>query len=175
MNFDLDKIISVLGQNAPTVVYAIFGIAGMVGILLTLNHLNSIKHQANRGQSVRAGRAVFGIFCAVSLISFSQLVSVLGETAGLSYGAVTYGIPNVASRGVYGYGADAINAALSVARVFGIIFAYGGLKQLSDSNLEGNTELSSSNMRGKAITKLVCGTLLIFNPEVIESLGYSFG
>lgn len=169
MDFDLEVILKAIGNNSPVIVNAIFAIASITGLLLTISHLTNVRKQAKHG-NVNAGKAVFGVLTAVMLISLSNLIGSLGETGGLAYGDVSYGVPTVASQGLLGYGADAINAVLAIARVFGVIFIYGGVKQLSESNLEGNTELSSSNSRSKGIVKIVCGTLLVFNPEVLDAL-----
>ncbi|WP_446471485.1 conjugal transfer protein TraQ [Xenorhabdus stockiae] len=175
MNLDIDKILTTIGQNAPLIVSTIFIIGGVSGLLITISFLLSAKRQAVHLQSMRVGRIFLGIFCAAFLIGMSEFISQVGAGFGLGYGEISYGVPNVASKGIYGYGADTVNSVLAIARVIGVIFVYGGLKQLSDSNLEGNTDLSSSQSRGRGIIKIVCGVLLIFNPEVIESLSRTFG
>ncbi|WP_434523814.1 conjugal transfer protein TraQ [Photorhabdus asymbiotica] len=174
MNLDIDKILTTIGQNAPLIVLTIFAIGSVAGIIITGSYLLSMKRQANHAQSMRYGRVIFGICCAAFICSMPEFISKIGNGFNLGYGVVNYGIPNVASKSLYGYGADTVNAALAIARVIGVLSVYGGLKQLSDSNLDGNTDLSSSQARGKGIIKVVCGVLLIFNPEILDSLGITF-
>ncbi|EMI5646316.1 conjugal transfer protein TraQ [Proteus mirabilis] len=170
MNLDIDSILNNIGEHAPLIVISIFALASVAGILGTINFILTAKRQAINMHSMRMGRIMLGIFSATFLISLPEFISQVGSGLSLGYGDINYGVPNVASKAMYGYGADVINSALAIARVIGVIFTYGGVREIADSNLDGNTDLSSAKARSKGLIKIICGVLLIFNPEIIESL-----
>jgi len=158
-------------QPLITLLMAVALIGGTIGTAVFLVRAKKTAQHSADGSGM--GRIIAGLLICACLICLRQLMNAGGNTLG--YGEVTFGSVSYASSSTFGLGATTVNAILTILRVVGAYMFYKGVKDLKNSQLEGHTELSSSGTIGKAWVKLVCGLLLMFNPEVLDSLQTSLG
>lgn len=163
---DLEKVLGALADGMMPMMYFIFAIAGLVGVVKVGEVLLQVKNQARHGRSPNLTSAVVAIVFCVLIIALPNFLNISGATLG--YGSMTYGVTQVASEGVWGMGAKTINNIIALVRVLGVYFAYSGLAKIANSNLDGHTKISSVEMRGSGIVSVICGVLMAFLPEVLE-------
>lgn len=165
---DLESVVVNLANGVQPVVRLIIEIALFVGLLGSAAFLIRWRKVAKHStDGAGMGRIIAGIAFCCFLISLKQFMN--SGAHALGYGDVTFDAVTYASQSYFGLGATVVNAILTILRAVGAYFFYRGAKGLKDSQLEGNTELSASGLIGKSITQMVCGLLLMFNPEVMDS------
>lgn len=165
---DLESVVVFLAGGTQPIVRFIIQVALIVGLIGSVAFLLRARKVAKHSTDVSGmGRIVAGIAFCCCLISLRQFMNSGAHTLG--YGDVSFDAVTYASQSTFGLGATVVNAILTILRAVGAYFFYRGVKGLKDSQLEGNTELSASGLIGKSITQMVCGLLLIFNPEVMDS------
>ncbi|HFQ7030023.1 conjugal transfer protein TraQ [Serratia quinivorans] len=152
-------------QPLVKLIFTVALIGGIIGTILYLLRARKVARHSTDGNGM--GRIAAGLIFCVCLICLKQMMNQGAHSLG--FGDVTFDKVNYASAATFGLGADTVNAIMSIVRVVGAYVFYKGVKNLKNSQLEGNTELSASGTIGKAIVQLICGLLLMFNPEVIES------
>lgn len=172
---DLESVIVNFATGGVTplvkLIFALAMIGGTIGIIAFLLRAKKVaKHSTD---SSGMGRIFIGLLISACLIFLENFMNSGAHTLG--YGDVTFGSVSYASSGTFGLGATTVNAILTILRVVGAYMFYKGVKDLKNSQLEGHTELSASGTVGKAWVKLICGLLLMFNPEVLDGLQTSLG
>ncbi|HBH65949.1 MAG TPA: hypothetical protein DEA88_14505 [Erwinia persicina] len=141
-------------------------ISGLVGCAAFLLRATKVARHSTAGAGM--GRIGAGILFCLFLISLQQMMNAGAHSIGL--GDVSFDGVNYASTGTFGVGAQVVNSILSILRIVGVYLFYKGVKNLKNSQLEGNTELSASGAIGKGIVQCICGLLLLFNPEILDKV-----
>ena len=111
---DLEKVLAALADGMKPMMYFIFAIAGLVGVVKVGEVLLQVKNQAKHGRSPNLTGAVMGIVFCVFIIALPNFLNISGATLG--YGSMTYGVTQVASEGVWGMGAKTINNIIALVR-----------------------------------------------------------
>lgn len=161
------------GGASPLVklIFALALIGGTIGFIIFL--LKAKKTAQHSADGSGMGHIFAGLLISACLIFLENFMNSGGHTLG--YGDVTFGSVSYASTGTFGVGATTVNAIMTLLQVVGAYMFYKGGKDLKNSQLEGHTELSASNTIGKAWVKLICGLLLMFNPQVLDSFTTTLG
>lgn len=144
-------------------------ISGLVGCGAFLLRATKTARHSTAGAGM--GRIGAGFLFCLFLICLKQMMNAGAHSVGL--GDVSFDGVNYASTGTFGVGAQVVNSILSILRIVGAYLFYKGVKNLKNSQLEGNTELSASGAIGKGIVQCVCGLLFLFNPEILDKVQIS--
>lgn len=137
---------------------------GVAGFALVLA---SAHNRGNRGGQVYTGKTLLSLFFCAGLTCLKPLVNASGAQFGFemtSFDSISW-----APTSTFGQGAEAVNALLTVARLFGIGCFMGGLNTLRRSGLEGHTALSASENTSLGFGKIIFGTLLAFIDNVLDA------
>lgn len=156
------------GGRGPLInlIIAVALITGLVGCGAFLFRATKTARHSSSG--VGMGRIFAGFLFCLFLICLKQMMNAGGHSIGL--GDVSFDGISYASTGTFGVGAQVVNSILSILRIVGVYLFYKGAKNLKNSQLEGNTELSASGAIGKGIVQCICGLLLLFNPEILDKV-----
>ncbi|EOZ6414824.1 conjugal transfer protein TraQ [Cronobacter turicensis] len=139
-------------------------ISGLIGCAAFLIRATKTARHSTAGAGM--GRIAAGFLFCLFLICLKQMMNAGAHSIGL--GDVSFDGVNYASTGTFGLGAQVVNAIMSILRIVGAYLFYKGVKNLKNSQLEGNTELSASGAIGKGIVQCICGLIFLFNPEILD-------
>lgn len=160
----IESFVSGVFEPSITFIVSWSTLIGIIGFTLVLVNANA---SAARGRPARPGMVASGLIFNTLLISLKPIINATGAQFGFSttsFGAISY-----VSTGTFGEAAGAANAVLTILIPVGMSFFMQGVNTLRRSGLEGNTALSASESVAKGIKKIIFGTMMVFNTNVLDA------
>lgn len=152
-------------------VLALALLGGIVGLIM---HFGNVASRARRGQVQDGpGKIITVILLCGMLFSLHSVMTASSHQLGL--GDVTFGAIAYVSEGRYGPSALAINAVLTFLQLVGVCYALSGLTRFKRALKDGQTSLSAGDDVASGAKKLIAGTLLACNPQVLDALQNTIG
>lgn len=142
---------------------------GLGGCIFTLV---SVARRASSGKPASGLKAMISVCFGGALIALQQMMNKVANT--LSFGDVSFDAIAYAPESM-GQAKLAIDAVLTLLRAVGVLFFYMGLSQARRSLVDGHTGLTAREDVAGGIVKIVCGILLVCNPQLLTALQKTIG
>ncbi|AXQ51000.1 conjugal transfer protein TraQ (plasmid) [Stenotrophomonas rhizophila] len=173
---DLAQMIT---QFANTFAVALWRFLWVLGVLVGTVYAGSALIRLQRASRVPGASPVTVgdilplLIIAGLLANLSRFINAAWTSFGK--GTVSYGPIAYSGAAEFGRFADAINAVLTLASVFGGVAFFKGVLLLKKAVMDGQSNQGADDAVWRAITHMIFGSMLVQIPDVIDAAKASFG
>ncbi|UST77268.1 conjugal transfer protein TraQ [Pseudomonas siliginis] len=172
---DLAQMITNFANDFAVALWRFLWLLGMfVGMVWAASAVMKMQ-KASRlpgSSSISLGDVVPLIIVASLMANLSRFINATWNSFGK--GTVSYGPIAYSGAEQFGRFADAINAVLTLASVFGGVAFFKGVLLLKKAAMDGQSNQGADDSVWRAIVHMVFGSMLVQIPDVIEAGRASF-
>ena len=162
----LVNVASDINQAGVNLVITLAGVTGVLGAMVYL--MKHARPQTHRGTDGQGGKLIAAILLCSCLVALKQVMNASAHQLG--FGDVSFDAVAYVSTSTFGEGADAVNAVLTLVRLYGAVCFFRGLLRIRRALMDGHTGLSASDDVTAGINKVLLGTLLTCVTELLDAI-----